>query len=79
LTWGPTTFSEVLGFVTRIWASLSAPNVMTIAPVGDVLRITLRVYDLGVPPADRDQPTSAKDLAFDVGSETFGVRRLLAG
>jgi hypothetical protein len=52
---------------------------MTITPVGDVLRITLRVYDLDVPPAERDQATSAQDLVFDVGSETFGVRRLLAG
>lgn len=76
---GATTFSEVLGFVTRIWDSLGDPNVMTVEPVGDVLRVTLRVYDLDVPAAERDTAPSAKDLVFDVGSETFGVRRLLAG
>lgn len=76
---GATTFSEVLGFVSRIWDTLTSPNVMTISPLGDVLRITLRVYDLDVPAAERDRATSAQDLVFDVGSETFGVRRLLAG
>jgi hypothetical protein len=29
------------------------------------------------PPTDR--AAGAKDLVFDVGSETFGVRRLMAG
>ena len=76
---GATTFSEVLGFVTRIWDSLTSPNIMTLTPVGDVLRVTLRVYDLDVPSAERERATSAKDLVFDVGSEAFGVRRLLAG
>jgi PhoD-like phosphatase len=76
---GSTTFSEVLGFVSRIWDTLTLPNIMTITPVGDVLRIMLRVYDLDVPAAERDQATSAQDLMFDVGSETFGVRRMLAG
>jgi hypothetical protein len=76
---GATSFSEVLGFVTRIWDSLTSPNLVTVAPLGDLLRITLRVYDLDVPPAERNRATSAKDLVFDVGSETFGVRRMLAG
>ena len=76
---GSTTFSEELGFVTRIWDTLTSPNVMTITAVGDVLRITLRVYDLDVPEAERDKATSAKDLVFDVGNETFGVRRMIAG
>ena len=75
---GATTFSEVLGFVTRIWDTLTSPNIMTLTPVGNVLRVTLRVYDLDVPPAERERATSAKDIVFDVGSEAFGVRRLLA-
>jgi hypothetical protein len=59
--------------------TLTSPDVMTITPVGDVLRITLRVYDLDVPEAERDKATSAKDLVFDVGNETFGVRTMIAG
>ena len=65
--------------MTRIWDTLTSPNVMTIAAVGDVLRITLRVYDLDVPEGERDKATSAKDLVFEVGNETFGVRRMIAG
>jgi hypothetical protein len=75
---GSTTFTEVLGFVTRIWDSLEDPNLMTLEPKGEVLRVTLRVYDLEAPAAERDRPASAKDLVFDVGGETVGLRRLVA-
>ena len=75
---GSTTFTEVLGFVTRIWDSFEDPNIMTLEPIGDVLRVTLRVYDLEAPAGERDRPASAKDLVFDVGAETTGLRRLLA-
>ncbi|MGH8701961.1 MAG: alkaline phosphatase D family protein [Burkholderiales bacterium] len=76
---GSATFTEVLGLVTRIWDSLGDPNVMMLEPRGQALRVTLRVYDLDVPAAERDRPSSAKDLVFDVGTETFGLRRMLAG
>ena len=75
---GTATFTEVLGFVTRIWDSLEDPNLMTLEPRGEVLRVTLRVYDLEAPAAERDRPASAKDLVFDVGAETIGLRRQLA-
>lgn len=76
---GTTAASEELGLVTRIWDSVGDPNLMTLEPRGDVLRVTLRVFDLGLPAAERGAAPSPKDLVFDIGSETFGVRRLLAG
>jgi hypothetical protein len=74
---GRTSMSGTLGLVTRIWESLGDPNVMTVEPHGGYLRISLRVWDLDSPPAERGAGT--KDLVFDVGSETFGLRRMLAG
>jgi hypothetical protein len=74
---GTASFSEVLGLVTRIWDSLGDPNLMTIEPRGEILRVTLRVYDIDTPAEERDRAVSAKDLVFDVGAETFGVRRML--
>lgn len=74
---GAATFTEVLGLVTRLWDSLGDPNLMTLEVRGELLRVTLRVFDLSRPAAERGAATSAKDLVFDVGSETFGVRRLL--
>ena len=56
-----------------------SPNVLTVTPVGDVLRITLRVYDLEVPAAERDQATSAQDLVFDVETRPSASGRMLAG
>jgi hypothetical protein len=76
---GTSTFTEVLGFVTRIWESIGDPNLMTLEPHGEALRVTLRVFDLEVPAAERGSSPSAKDLVFDVGNETFGLRRMLAG
>jgi hypothetical protein len=75
---GSSTFTEALGLVTRIWDSIGEPNLMTLEPRGEVLRITLQVFDLELPAAERGRAPSAKDLVFDVGSETFGVRRRLA-
>jgi len=75
---GSSAASQELGLVTRIWDSLGDPNLMTLEPRGDVLRVTLRVFDLDLPPAERGAAPSPKDLVFDVGSETFGLRRLLA-
>ncbi len=74
---GSATYTEVLGFVTRIWESLGDPNIMTIEPRGELLRVTLQVFDLDRPEAERRAAPSAKDLVFDVGSETLGVRRML--
>ena len=74
---GSATYTEVLGFVTRIWESLGDPNIMTIEPRGEVLRVTLQVFDLDRPESERRAAPSAKDLVFDVGNETFGVRRML--
>lgn len=68
--------SSTLGFVTRIWESLSDPNLMTVEPRHGSLQICVRVFDLDLPPAEREHG-SAKDLVFDVGNETFGLRRLL--
>jgi hypothetical protein len=48
-------------------------------PRRSILCVALRVNDLDVFPAERDRATSAKELVLDVGSETFGVRRPLAG
>lgn len=73
---GRTSTSSTLGFVTRIWESLSDPNLMTVEPRHGSLQICLRVFDLGLPPAERAHG-SAKDLVFDVGNETLGLRRLL--
>jgi len=73
---GRTSTSSTLGFITRIWESLSDPNVMTVEPRHGSLQICLRVFDLELPPAEREHG-SAKDLVFDVGNETFGLRRLL--
>ena len=76
---GTATFTEVLGLVTRIWDSVVDPNYLSVAPHNGTLRVTLRVYDLEVPETERSNSASAKDLVFDVGNETFGVRRLLFG
>jgi hypothetical protein len=76
---GTATFTEVLGLVTRIWDSVVDPNYLSVAPHNGALRVTLRVYDLEVPETERNNAASAKDLVFDVGNETFGVRRLLFG
>ena len=75
---GSATFSEVLGLVTRIWDSLGDPNLMTIEARGQALRVTLRVFDLDLSPNERGTDPSPKDLVFDVGAETFGLRRMLA-
>lgn len=75
---GTTSFTEVLGFVTRIWDSIGDPNLMTLEPHGENLRVSLRVFDLSLPPAERGKRPSEKDLVFDVGNETFGLRRMLA-
>lgn len=74
---GAHSFSEVLGLVTRIWESIGEPNLMTLEPRGDVLRVILRVFDLDQPPSEREKFPSSKDLVFDVGNETFGLRRAL--
>lgn len=73
---GQTSTSSILGFITRIWESASDPNVMTVEPHHGNLRICLRVFDLDLPLSERADG-SAKDLVFDVGNETFGLRRLL--
>jgi hypothetical protein len=75
---GTIAFTEVLGLVTRIWDSIGDPNLMTLEPRGEVLRVTLRVFDLSLPPVERNRSPGPKDLVFDVGNETFGLRRLLA-
>ena len=75
---GSRSFSEVLGLVTRIWDSIGEPNLMTLEPRGEVLRVTLRVYDLDLPPSERAVSPGRKDLVFDIGNETFGLRRMLA-
>ena len=74
---GSNTIIEAFGLVTRIWDRIVDPNLMTRAPRGDVLRVTLHAYDLSVPPAERKGAPSAKDLVFDVGNETFGLRRMV--
>lgn len=72
------TYSEALGLVTRIWETVVDPNLITLEPRNDLLRVCLKVYDLSVPEAERMQAVG-KDLVFDVGSERFGARRMLFG
>ena len=55
---GSNTIVEALGLVTRIWDSIADPNLMTLEPRGDVLRVTLftRTTSRYRPPSARARP-----------------------
>jgi len=65
---GSTAWSEALGLVSRIWPTISDPNIILLKPKGTYLEVSLKIYDLD---AEKKTLDSAKDLVYEVGKDRF--------
>lgn len=74
---GTEAWSEALGLITRIWPTVSDPNIILLTPKSNHLEITLKVYDLDSENNKVKEVNGNKDLVYEVGKDQLAARHLL--
>jgi hypothetical protein len=74
---GTEAWSDALGLITRIWPTVTDPNIVLLKPNGQYLEVVLKVYDLKPENGEIGAIDSAKDLIYRVGENRLAVRHLL--
>lgn len=74
---GTESWSEALGLISRIWPTVSDPNIVLLKPRGNNLEVQLKVYDLEAKDDMVGSLDSNKDLVYEVGKHRFSAQHLL--
>ncbi|WP_439182720.1 alkaline phosphatase D family protein [Carboxylicivirga taeanensis] len=74
---GTEAWSEALGLITRIWPTVSEPNILKIEPVGQDLQLSLKVFDTAYTEKASRPLDSSMDLVYRVGHHRLVGEHLL--